>query len=43
MVALKGSEIKNVSIKDAISKQKLVKPDTQALIAAKAIGISFGE
>ena len=43
MVALKGAEIKNVSIADAISKQKLVKPDTQALIAAKAIGISFGE
>jgi len=43
MVALKGSEIKNVKIEDAINKQKLVKPDTQALIAAKAIGISFGD
>ncbi len=43
MVALKGAEIKNVRIEDAISKQKLVKPDTQALIAAKAIGISLGE
>jgi 6-phosphofructokinase 1 len=43
MVALKGAEIKNVRIEDAISKQKLVKPDTQALVAAKAIGISFGE
>jgi ATP-dependent phosphofructokinase / diphosphate-dependent phosphofructokinase len=43
MVSLKGSDVKNVRIEDAINKQKLVKPDTQALIAAKAIGISFGE
>lgn len=43
MVALKGTEVKNVKIEDAIAKQKLVKPDNQALQAAKAIGISFGE
>jgi 6-phosphofructokinase 1 len=43
MVALKGSEIKNVKIIDAINKQKLVKPDNQSVIAAKAVGISFGE
>ncbi len=43
MVSLKGSEVKNVRIEDAINKQKLVRPDTQALIVAKAIGISFGE
>ncbi|MGE5795181.1 MAG: 6-phosphofructokinase [Ignavibacteria bacterium] len=43
MVALKGADVKNVRIEDAISKQKLVKPETQALIVAKAIGISFGE
>ncbi len=43
MVALKGNEVKNVKIEDAISRQKLVKPDTQALIAAKAVGISFGD
>ncbi|NWF51215.1 MAG: ATP-dependent 6-phosphofructokinase [Ignavibacteriaceae bacterium] len=42
MVALKGSEIKNVRIEDAISKQKLVKPDNQAVFTAKAVGISFG-
>ncbi|MBZ0199222.1 MAG: ATP-dependent 6-phosphofructokinase [Ignavibacteriaceae bacterium] len=42
MVALKGSEVKNVKIEDAIAKQKLVKPDTQAVFAAKAVGISFG-
>ena len=28
-------------IEDAISRQKLVKKDTQAVIAAKAVGISF--
>ncbi|HZW38067.1 MAG TPA: ATP-dependent 6-phosphofructokinase [Ignavibacteriaceae bacterium] len=43
MVALKGADIKNVRIEDAIARQKLVKQDTQALQTAKAIGISFGE
>ncbi len=43
MVALKGNYVKNVRIEDAISKQKLVQADTQALLAAKAVGISFGE
>lgn len=43
MVALKGSEIKNVKIEDAISRQKLVKPDNQSVRAAKMVGISFGE
>jgi ATP-dependent phosphofructokinase / diphosphate-dependent phosphofructokinase len=42
MVALKGSDIKNVKIIDAISQQKLVKPETQAVFAAKSVGISFG-
>jgi ATP-dependent phosphofructokinase / diphosphate-dependent phosphofructokinase len=42
MVSLKGNEVKNVPIEDAIKRQKLVKPETQALTAAKAIGISFG-
>lgn len=43
MVALKGSEIKNVKIEDAISRQKLVQPDDQAVVVAKAVGISFGD
>jgi ATP-dependent phosphofructokinase / diphosphate-dependent phosphofructokinase len=42
MVALKGAEVKNVRIEEAISKQKLVKWDTQAAQAARAVGISFG-
>ncbi len=43
MVALKGNEIKNVSIEDAIARQKLVNPDAEAVFAAKAVGISFGQ
>jgi 6-phosphofructokinase 1 len=43
MVALKGDEIKNVLIEDAISHQKLVKLDNQNVIVSKAVGISFGE
>jgi len=43
MVALKGNEIKNVKIEDAISRQKLVKPDDQAVFVAKSLGISFGD
>lgn len=43
MVALKGNEIKSVRIEDAISRQKLVKQDDQAVIAARRVGISFGD
>jgi 6-phosphofructokinase 1 len=43
MVALKGSEVVDVKIEDAIAKQKLVKPNNQAIIAARAVGINFGD
>lgn len=43
MVALKGTEIKNVKIENAIAKQKLVHREHQAVFAAKSVGISFGE
>lgn len=43
MVALKGSDIKFVKIEDAILRQKLVQPETQAVFAAKSVGISFGD
>ena len=43
MVALKGNEVRNVSIVDAIARQKLVKPDTQGVVVAKKVGISFAE
>jgi len=42
MAALKGSEIVSVKIEDAISNQKLVKPDNQSVKAALAVGVSFG-
>ena len=43
MAALKGTEIVDVNIEDAIVDQKLVKMDNQSVRAAKAIGISFGD
>ncbi|HEY4756285.1 MAG TPA: ATP-dependent 6-phosphofructokinase [Ignavibacteriaceae bacterium] len=43
MVALKGSEVKNVKIEEAIVRQKLIRSDNQAVRTARAIGISFGE
>lgn len=43
MVALKGNEIKNVRIEDAIARQKLITENDQGLITAKRIGISFGK
>jgi len=43
MVALKGNEIKNVKIEDAIANQKLVQQDTQAVQCAKALGVAFGD
>lgn len=42
MVALKGAEIKSVRIVDAIARQKLVQPKDQAVLAASAVGVSFG-
>ncbi|MDZ7623318.1 MAG: ATP-dependent 6-phosphofructokinase [Ignavibacteriaceae bacterium] len=43
MAALKGNEIVAVDIVDAISKQKLVQPTNQGVLAARAVGISFGD
>jgi phosphofructokinase-like protein len=43
MASLRGTEIVDVKIEDAIAKQKLVKMDNQAVSAARAIGISFGD
>jgi 6-phosphofructokinase 1 len=42
MVALRGTEIVSVPIKDAVSKLKLVDPDGQEVNAARAVGTSFG-
>jgi 6-phosphofructokinase 1 len=43
MASLKGNEIVDVKIEDAIANQKLVQMDNQAVSAARAIGISFGD
>ena len=43
MASLKGTEIVDVKIEDAIANQKLVQKDNQAVSAARAIGISFGD
>lgn len=43
MVALHGSEVVPVAIQDAISRQKLVPPDHQMVLAAKSVGTSFGD
>ncbi len=42
MVALRGNNISDVDITDAIAHQKLVKPNDQGVIAANAVGVSFG-
>jgi len=43
MVALKGNEVVDVKIEDAIAKQKLVKSNNQAVMSARAVGIAFGD
>ena len=43
MASLRGNEIIDVDIVDAISMQKLVKPNNQGVLAARAVGISFGD
>jgi len=42
MAALRSGEITSVTIEEAIKTQKLVTKETQALLAAKAVGVSFG-
>jgi len=42
MAALKGNEVKSVTIESAIKAQKLVTPTDQAVLAAKAVGVCFG-
>ena len=43
MVALRGTEIRGVPIKDAISQLKCVDPKSEEVQAAKAIGVCFGD
>jgi 6-phosphofructokinase 1 len=43
MVAWKSSQITSVTIKDAIAKQRLVAPDDDMVLAARAVGTCFGD
>lgn len=43
MVSLRGTEVVAVPLADVIRRQRLVPPDSQLLIAARAVGTSFGD
>lgn len=43
MVALRGNKVEAVPIKDAIAHLKLVTPQTQKVLAARSVGVSFGD
>lgn len=43
MVSLKGTEINTVPIIEAVEKIKKVKPESELVDAARAVGISFGD
>jgi len=42
MVSLRGQDVTVVSVKDAILKLRTVPPDSQLILAAKAVGTGFG-
>ncbi len=43
LVALKGQEIKLVSLKEAVDNPRRVTPDNELVKVARAVGISFGD
>ncbi len=43
MVALQGTEVVSVPIQEAIAKQRLVPPDCQEILSARAVGTCFGD
>ena len=43
MVALRGDEIVDVNIKDAVSNPKYVDPEGQMVMTARSLGVSFGD
>lgn len=43
MVALKGQNIRLVSLEEAVDNPRRVEPDSDYVLAAKAIGIGFGD
>ncbi len=43
MVSLRGTEVVAVPVKEAILKLRTVPPDSQMILAARAVGTSFGD
>jgi len=43
MVSLRGRDIVTVRLEDAITRQRLVPTDSQLILAARAVGTSFGD
>jgi len=43
MVALRGSEIVAVDIREAVAQPKLIDPSSQIITQAKTLGVSFGD
>lgn len=43
MMSLRGRDVVTVRLEDAIRRQRLVPPDSQLVVAARSVGIGFGE
>ncbi|MEK6650713.1 MAG: 6-phosphofructokinase, partial [Bacteroidota bacterium] len=43
MVSLRGTEVVAVPVKEAILKLRTVPPDSQLILAARAVGTAFGD
>ena len=43
MVSYQAYHVDSVDIKEAVHKLRLVKPDSEMMQAARAIGINFGD
>jgi 6-phosphofructokinase 1 len=43
MVSLRGRDVAIVSLEDAIKRQRLVPPDSQLILAARAVGTCMGD
>ncbi len=43
MVSLRGRDVVTVKLEDAIRRQRLVPPESQLVVAARSVGIGFGE
>ncbi len=43
MVSLRGRDVVTVRLEDAIRRQRLVPPDSELVLAARAVGVSFGD